>query len=77
MKKIANWLISLGKKAIAVLPGILGTILSKILTAASSVVGFLAEHLIITLAVIILVIIQILIKNADTIKHRANKFVNK
>jgi hypothetical protein len=46
LKNFSNWLLEMSKKAIDNLPAIIGSIVSFLLKAAASVVGFLAEHLI-------------------------------
>jgi hypothetical protein len=53
LQKIANLLLKLGDKALAALPGIIGSVVSWLLKTVGSVVGFVAEHiwiLIITIA---------------------------
>jgi hypothetical protein len=46
LKNFSNWLLEMSKKAIDNLPAIIGSIVSFLLKAAASVVGFLAEHLV-------------------------------
>jgi len=53
--KLSNWLLNLAKKALAALPGIIGSIVSFILQKAGELVLFFSEHLILLLLSIILV----------------------
>jgi predicted PurR-regulated permease PerM len=46
LKNFSNWLLEMAKKAVDNLPSIIGSIISVLLKATASVVGFLAEHLI-------------------------------
>lgn len=77
LKKFANWLKSLAGKAAAAIPGIVGSILAKILTAASEVVGYMARHTVILIAVTILAVVKILMLNWNDINKQANKIANK
>ena len=52
LQKLAEWLKELAKKSTAALPGIIGSIVSFILKSAGTIVGFMAEHLIIVLFVV-------------------------
>ena len=45
LKNIAKLLLKLGDKALAALPGIIGSVVSFVLKSASAAVGFVAEHL--------------------------------
>jgi hypothetical protein len=45
LQKIANLLLKLGEKALAALPAVIGAVVSFVLKTASSVVGFVADHL--------------------------------
>ena len=46
LKNFSNWLLSMSKKALDNLPTIIGSIISFLLKTTASVVGFLAEHII-------------------------------
>jgi hypothetical protein len=46
LKNFSNWLLEMAKKVVDNLPAIIGSIVSFLLKAAVSIVGFLAEHLI-------------------------------
>jgi hypothetical protein len=45
LQKIANLLLKLADKMLVALPGIIGSIVNFVLKTASTVVGFVAEHL--------------------------------
>ena len=62
LKKVANWLKSLADKALAALPGIIGTIVSTLLKTGAAVVSFFADNLIAFVAAVGIVIWQVFIK---------------
>ena len=53
LAKISSWLQELAKKALAALPGVIGSLISFILKKASEVVLFLSQHLIILFLTVI------------------------
>ena len=52
--KLSNWLLDLAKRALTVLPGIIGSIISFLLKKAGEVALFLSEHLLIFILALIL-----------------------
>ena len=69
MLKFADWLKAQAAKSAAALPGIIGSIVSFILKSAGAVVGFLAEHLIILVFIIVASIILGLVEGVKVIKE--------
>ncbi len=59
--KISNWLHELAKKALAVLPGIIGSLISFIFKTAGEALLFLSEHLIILFLAIIAFIYEFIL----------------
>lgn len=66
LKKFAKWLLDKSKAAA---PGIIGSIISFILKSAAAVVGFIAEHLIIVLIILVSSIIYGLIESVKYLKN--------
>src|SRR5271155_681072 len=60
--KISNWLHELAKKALAALPGIIGSLISFIFKTASEALLFLSEHLIILFLAIIALIYEFILR---------------
>ena len=59
--KISNWLHELAKKALAALPGVIGSVISFLLKKASEAVLFLSEHLIILFVSVIAFIYEFIL----------------
>src|SRR5271157_730893 len=61
LTKISNWLHELAKKALAALPGVIGSLISFIFKKASEALLFLSEHLIILFLAIIALIYEFIL----------------
>jgi hypothetical protein len=70
LKNFSNWLLEMSKKAIDNLPAIIGSIVSFLLKAAASVVGFLAEHLILFVIALAFALYEALKIGYQDIKRR-------
>ena len=62
LKKFGRFLLDLAKKGAAALPGLIGTIVSFILKTAGQAVGFLAEHLVLGLIAIVVIVFEVIMK---------------
>ena len=62
LKKFGRFLLDLAKKGAAALPGLIGTIVSFILKTAGQAVGFLAEHLVLALIAIVVIVFEVIMK---------------
>ena len=69
LKKFAEWLKELAKKSAIALPGIIASIVGFILKAAAGVVGFMAEHLIILVFIVVSSIVYGLIEGVKRIRN--------
>ncbi len=58
LKRLAGYLKELAKKGAAALPGFIGSVVGFILKKAGEVVGYVAEHLIILLILIVTLILE-------------------
>ena len=68
LKKLAEWLKELAKKSAAALPGVIGSIVAFILKSVGAAVGFMAEHVIIFLVVIVSSIVYGLIEGVKKLR---------
>ena len=59
---LGDWLKELALKSASALPGVIGSIVSFILTKAGEVVGFVAEHLFILVIAIVRIFIDLIIR---------------
>ena len=73
LKNFSNWLLEMAKKAVDNLPAIIGSIVSFLLKAAASVVGFLAEHLILLAIALAFALYEALKIGYQDIKRRRLK----
>ena len=73
LRKFAERLKEMEKKSVASLPGIIGTIVSFIIKSAGAAVGFLAEHLIILVGIIVASIIAGLVEGVKIVKEKSIK----
>ena len=62
LKKFGRFLLDLAKKGAAAIPGLIGTIVSFILKTAGQAVGFLAEHLVLALIAIVVIVFEVIMK---------------
>ena len=59
---LGGWLKDLASKSASALPGLIGSIVSFILTKAGEVVGFVAEHLFILVIAIVRIFVDLVIR---------------
>ena len=64
LKRFGRFLLELAKKSAAGLPGLIGTVVSFLLKTAARVVGFLAEHLILGLIALVVLVFNVLMREA-------------
>ena len=62
MLTLGDWLKDLASKSTSALPGLIGSIVSLILTKAGEVVGFVAEHLFILVIPIVGIFVELVIR---------------
>jgi hypothetical protein len=60
--KLANFLLDLAKKALAALPGLIGSLVSFLLKTAGELVLFLSEHLIVLFLALVLAVFEFFFK---------------
>jgi len=70
LKNFANWLADMSKKALDHLPAIIGQIISFLLKTTASIVGFLAEHLILFVIALAFALYEAIMIGYNDIKRR-------
>ncbi len=70
LKNFSNWLLEMSKKALDNLPAIIGTIISFLLKTTASIVGFLAEHIILFVIALAFALYEALKIGYNDIKRR-------
>ncbi len=73
LKNFSNWLLEMSKKALDNLPAIIGAIISFLLKTTASIVGFLAEHIILFVIALAFALYEALKIGYTDIKGRKNK----
>ena len=70
LKNFSNWLLEMSKKALENLPAIIGSIISFLLKTTASIVGFLAEHLVLFVIALAFALYEALKVGYNDIKRR-------
>ncbi len=70
LKNFANWLLDMSKKALDNLPAIIGSIISFLLKTTASIIGFLAEHLILFVIALAFALYEAIMIGYNDIKQR-------
>jgi hypothetical protein len=70
LKNFSNWLLEMSKKALDNLPAIIGSIISFLLKTTASIVGFLAEHIILFVIALAFALYEALKIGYNDIKRR-------
>jgi hypothetical protein len=70
LKNFANWLLDMSKKALDNLPAIIGSIISFLLKTTASIIGFLAEHLILFVIALAFALYEAIMFGYNDIKQR-------
>jgi hypothetical protein len=73
LKNFSNWLLDMSKKALDNLPAIIGSIISFLLKTTASIVGFLAEHIILFVIALAFALYEALKIGYSDINKRKNK----
>ena len=73
LKNFSNWLLEMSKKAIDNLPAIIGSIVSLLLKTTASIVGFLAEHIILFVIALAFALYEAIKIGYNNIRTRKNK----
>ncbi len=73
LKNFSNWLLEMSKKALDNLPSIIGTIISFLLKTTASIVGFLAEHIILFVIALAFALYEALKIGYTDFNRRKNK----